>query len=487
MSKKNNSLTTTVAFFSLTIFLIACSDGGNNSTQPMEQKQVSVTVEAIEDLPNCTETREGEYALVTEDSSTYKCENGKWEFDSAPTPTVETLDDLSNCSAKIEGDTVKVNSESAMFRCEDGKWEKYRVVVDTLMNIDDVLACVAKREGNESYIASEHALYVCEDGAWQKKVTFMDTTTSQETLPNCTSKLEGDSTYISNEKSVYLCIDDAWRFLGFVISNSDDLPNCTESREGGKTFVANERIALTCRSGKWYSYDIYKDFENATKISSSSQENKNIWEEYDPTSSSSETQSVPTISSSDQQAPVIISTGSSYNATANTLKDFRDGQTYKTVTIGTQIWMAENLNYATDNSYCYGGENANCDAYGRLYKYGEATSVCPTDWHLPTKQELATLVSKAGGEANAGKKLKSSSGWNYGGNGTNDFGFNVLPAGYKHSNGTYESVGLGADFWSSTYSGEQVCFLDLDYDSDASYVYCNLDPKFVLSIRCIKD
>ena len=310
MSKKNNSLTTTVAFFSLTIFLVACSDGGNNSTQPMEQKQVSVTVEAIEDLPNCTETREGEYALVTEDSSTYKCENGKWEFDSAPTPTVETLDDLSNCSAKIEGDTVKVNSESAMFRCEDGKWEKYRVVVDTLMNIDDVLACVAKREGNESYIAGEHALYVCEDGAWQKKVTFMDTTTSQETLPNCTSKLEGDSTYASNENSVFLCIEGSWHYLGAVAPTSDSLPNCTEKYEDGRILVIDEHNTLICKEGKWYSYDIFKDIEkeNATESDNSSQSSQNNWEEYNPVSSSSVTPSNLVRSSSSQQVPVYSST-----------------------------------------------------------------------------------------------------------------------------------------------------------------------------------
>ena len=266
MSKKNNSLTTTVAFFSLTIFLVACSDGGNNSTQPMEQKQVSVTVEAIEDLPNCTETREGEYALVTEDSSTYKCENGKWEFDSAPTPTVETLDDLSNCSAKIEGDTVKVNSESAMFRCEDG--------------------------------------------AWQKKVTFMDTTTSQETLPNCTSKLEGDSTYASNENSVFLCIEGSWHYLGAVAPTSDSLPNCTEKYEDGRILVIDEHNTLICKEGKWYSYDIFKDIEkeNATESDNSSQSSQNNWEEYNPVSSSSVTPSNLVRSSSSQQVPVYSST-----------------------------------------------------------------------------------------------------------------------------------------------------------------------------------
>ncbi len=298
----------------LALIFVACGsdggDGGNNSTQPSTQRQISVTAEEMEDLPNCTETREGEYALVTKDSSTYKCEDGKWKFDSAPTPTVETLDDLSNCSAKIEGDTVKVNSESAMFRCEDGKWEKYRIVVDTLMTIDDVLACVTKREGNKSYIANEHSLYTCEDGAWQKTITFMDTTSSQETLPNCTSKLEGDSTYARTENSVFLCIKESWRYLGAVAATSDSLPNCTEKYEDGRILVVDEHKTLICKEGKWYSYDIFKDIEkeDASKPDNPSQGNQNNWEEYNPVSSSSVTPSNPVRSSSSQQVPVYSST-----------------------------------------------------------------------------------------------------------------------------------------------------------------------------------
>jgi hypothetical protein len=78
--------------------------------------------------------------------------------------------------------------------------------------------------------------------------------------------------------------------------------------------------------------------------------------------------------------------------------DSRDGQTYKTVTIGTQIWMAENLNYETTNSYCYDDDPSNCSKYGRLYTWAAATKACPIGWHLPSDDEWNTLFTAVGGD-----------------------------------------------------------------------------------------
>ena len=268
-------------FWSFFPFLSACGD----PAQPISQGENTISVTVLEDLLNCTEAREGESAFVAEDSSTYKCENGKWEFVSAPTPTVESLDDLLNCNAKMKGDTVKVQLESAMYRCDNGKWEKYRELMDTLNSAENMLACITRREGHTSYIAQERALYRCTSGIWEKVGTFMDSTSSRASLLNCTGKKEGDSTYVIDESSVYLCIDNAWRFLGLVLPNSNDLPNCTESREGGRALIADERVTLTCSAGKWYRYDIYKDVQISGDANST---DANNWEDFVPKSSSSQ-------------------------------------------------------------------------------------------------------------------------------------------------------------------------------------------------------
>ena len=124
------------------------------------------------------------------------------------------------------------------------------------------------------------------------------------------------------------------------------------------------------------------------------------------------------------------SSDSETSVSTGTMTDSRDGQTYKTVTIGSQTWMAENLNYETSNSYCYNDSASYCIKYGRFYIWEAATTACPEGWHLPTKAEFKTLFTAVGGELIAGQKLKSTSGWNdyrgESGNGTDAFAFSAL-------------------------------------------------------------
>lgn len=195
------------------------------------------------------------------------------------------------------------------------------------------------------------------------------------------------------------------------------------------------------------------------------------------------------------------------------MTDERDGQTYKTVTIGTQTWMAENLNYESVKSFCYKDSAEYCTKYGRLYNWAAAMDsagtwstngeicgfrtlclptypvrgVCPEGWHLPTTTEWNTLFTAVGGQSTAGKMLKSTSGWNSSDNGTDAYSFSALPAGNRNNFGNYDYEGNFAFFWSSTeylsgYAYNMYLYFYYDYallDSDGK--------NYGFSVRCVKD
>ena len=178
--------------------------------------------------------------------------------------------------------------------------------------------------------------------------------------------------------------------------------------------------------------------------------------------------------------------GSEYDPATNTLKDLRDGKVYKTVTIGDQTWMAENLNYETDSSFCYNDSAEYCAKYGRLYTWAAAMGACPTGWHLPSEEEWNILLSEVGGQSIAGTALKSQSGWHDGGNGTDAFGFSALPAGRRDTVGEFTYDGEYTDFWTTAEGGDDFAyFMFLDYYNE--YMPLGGDSKnFALSVRCLK-
>jgi uncharacterized protein (TIGR02145 family) len=175
------------------------------------------------------------------------------------------------------------------------------------------------------------------------------------------------------------------------------------------------------------------------------------------------------------------------SSSSNIFEDTRDSKVYRYVTVGSQIWMAENLDYRGDKNsvgVCYNKKYENCDKYGRLYNYETAQTVCPSGWELPTENDWLILLNNAGNSN--GEKLKAASGWEKKGNGTDDYGFAALPGGYGLSS-KYNADGVSGVWWSATETDA----------SSAVNVYINNNSKiagwdsqgkeFLFSVRCIKN
>jgi len=167
--------------------------------------------------------------------------------------------------------------------------------------------------------------------------------------------------------------------------------------------------------------------------------------------------------------------------------DNRDGKKYRTVKIGNQTWMAENLNYAASGSKCYDNNSENCKKYGRLYDWNAAMGICPSGWHLPSGAEWNMLIAAVDGEETAGKKLKAKSGWNNNGNGTDEFGFSALPGGYGGSDGSFSSIDNNGRWWGASENVIYRAYTRLMYysDEDAGWGYNYKSNLF--SVRCLQD
>ena len=174
------------------------------------------------------------------------------------------------------------------------------------------------------------------------------------------------------------------------------------------------------------------------------------------------------------------------SACSESFTDSRDGQRYDMVQIGSQTWMAENLNYEVEGSACPEGENRNCSRFGRLYTWEVTRSVCPEGWRLPDSADFAALIEQAGGVDLAGKALKSTSGWFKKGNGSDDFGFGGLPAGFARSANKFDGIGGYAHFWSASESPDGLAYyllLDFSVPAASLNAYGKDEAR---SVRCVR-
>jgi len=206
-------------------------------------------------------------------------------------------------------------------------------------------------------------------------------------------------------------------------------------------------------------------------------------------------------------------------AETGTMTDLRDGQIYKTVKIGNQWWMAENLNYnqsSYGNDWCYANDSSNSIIYGRLYNwyaamqgassvsnnYGKVQGVCPHGWHIPSDAEWKQLEMYLGmsrtysdndGNRSTEKKGKlketSTTHWRYPNTGaTNSSGFTALPGG-RYTDGSFNDLGYYTLFWTSTeyyYDTTVAWYRGLSWNNYFINRYA-YSKKHGYSVRCVKN
>jgi len=179
--------------------------------------------------------------------------------------------------------------------------------------------------------------------------------------------------------------------------------------------------------------------------------------------------------------------------------DNRNGKSYKTVKMPDgKTWLAENLNYETDESLCCLNDSPDCAKYGRLYDWETALTICPAGWRLPTRWDWGGLGRAVGGESKtfdngtvdwygAGRKLKSKTGWDKK-NGTDEYGFSALPL---------RVIGRGSkeisysQWWTSSERGVSTAYRhsvgrNADNKSDDDLMEYYIDKNDILPVRCVQ-
>jgi len=171
--------------------------------------------------------------------------------------------------------------------------------------------------------------------------------------------------------------------------------------------------------------------------------------------------------------------------------DPRDGRLYKTVSVGTQTWMAENLAYKSDfGCYVYENNEKHITSYGYLYTWETANKACPSGWHLSSQQDWITLSTFLGGETTAADKLKESGTIHWQepvSQSTNESGFTAMPGGYRNENSDFYVLGYTGWWWCSDEKDTEKAYHVLIYGHTTEVAISYIKKSNGFSVRCVKD
>ena len=372
---------------------------------------------------------------------------------------------------------------------ESGDGNAALLAISVLMHADADVAGLTERMG-------EFSIAIAEGGDWEDadtKAVIADWA--------CDADLKGTLANVRGNVEDWKYADSVPAFEKYVTNfwwDNYGLGQCTSKREGDTKRNVNKLSKLyneyfVCEGGRWL-------IPGDDAKSSSSVESPN---------SSSSSENPPSSSSIDSGEPVF-----------GELTDARDGRVYKTVKLGSQEWMAENLNYAAEGSLCYENDEKNCEKYGRLYNWEVALDtsnrgcgdnfsgcrlrsdfhpregICPDGWHVPEHAEWDTLFAYADahgeGESAADalqayyrddylEKTYSS----------DRFGFNVVPAGVFNGN-EFSGLGTSTEFWTASIeTTDWLSYISITPSTihfvkgSGSNVYMT-HISHAVSVRCVK-
>ena len=363
--------------------------------------------------------------------------------------------------------------------CGDEASDKSPVQVaeESSSSVDEVLSSSVNVEESSSSVESEGLSSSVENGASSSSDKSTESSSGKNTEP-----AEVSSCSVAEESSSSTTVESSSSSVKIEQSSSSEKAEASSSSVKVQESSSSAKVEESSSSAK-------------TDVSSNS--------EMPAESSSSE----KVVESSSSEKPVESSSSamSIYDAENNSLTDLRDNQVYKTVTIGEQIWMAENLNYMPEDTagtiysggtVCGGGaqnskeDSEKCDIFGRLYLRKVALNkttasnrqgICPDGWSIPKKEDWEKLISHLG--ENVVLKIKGDS-WEST-PGTNESGFSAIPAGnYNNSVIGYDNLSRAYFFYWNSKSDPYFLRIrdeenDLYYSYGASYM--------MYSVRCIKD
>ena len=343
------------------------------------------------------------------------------------------------CNAENEGEVVNPADSDKEYVCKDSAW----TALDSSRHCEDCkdeAISISSSSSNNNVILS----------ASDKSSSSIITSASDE---SSSSVIASETKQSSSEQSTESSNSEVGDSSSSVETTEDESSSSEEVEDSSSS---EETAMFLCDDGVTYVLDL----ENCEVESSSSEDAGESNSSETTTQSSSEkveessSSEVPVESSSSEvNAASSSSLNSIYDAINNTLTDLRDGQVYKTVTIGTQVWMAQNLNYLPEDtigtiwsgfSLCGGGTwkskmEGDCSIFGRLYETDftneKKDSICPNGWSLPTGNQFQKMMSYLGENSANKMKINNDKYWQSG-NATNESGFSAIPSGvYSRAKG----------------------------------------------------